>query len=446
MTGALRRAKIRWRAELKDAISYGAAGRLGRILFSLMQLALTSSPPKQVAREIALIRLLGAGALRSWLVRRVQRAIDHQPDVVIQAHTSFGGKGLDGQPVTRTAMLKAPGANGERGVIYSLFEYNWARIAAGTNLRVLLSEYDVVWVASWSPTDYLPLARILADSDPGTPIYVQASNMAEVPLLETFHPRIRALPFLSCESVNPASFQPLPRAERDIDLLVVSNWAPFKRHFELFRALRLLPAGLRIVCVGQQEQGHTREGIRQLAASYRVPQQITYYESLPWTEVRALQVRSKAAAIFSRREGHCIAAVEALFADASLGLMHGGHVGPAIYISDTNGVLLRPGHVSEDLARLIEDAPSRTPREWALAHIGSGRAEVKLNDWLKERAAERSLPWTTDIAQMSYAPYPRVESADACERLRPAFDALHRAFPKVFEADLFESNQKQRAT
>jgi len=442
MSGVLERAKIRWRVQLQDTISYGTLGRTGRVLLSLAMLPLSFSATKRVARETALIRLLGAGALRSWLVRRVQRAIDQHPDVVIAAHATFGSKGLDGKPVTRTAMLKGAGANGERGVLYSLFEYNWARIAAGTNVRDLLRQYDVIWVASWSPTDYLPLARVLADSDPDTPIYVQASNMEEVPLLEAFHPRIRVIPFLPCEAIDPAAFQPLPRDQRDIDLLVISNWAPFKRHFELFRALRSLPASLRIVCVGQPELGHTRDEIRRLAASYGVPQEIEFHESIPPTEVRVMQDRSKAAAIFSRREGHCMSAVEALFADASLGLMDGGHVGPVIYINEATGVRLRPGHVSEDLARLIADAPARTPREWALKHLGSPGATVKLNAWLREQAAGRSLPWTTDIASMSWVPYPWVDDALAREGLAPAVAALHREFPAVFGADLVEASRK----
>lgn len=442
MIAAMQRAMIRWRVELQDVISYGTVGRTGRVVLSLVMLPLTFSATKRVARDTALIRLLGAGGLRSWLVRRVQRAIDHHPGLVIQAHAAFGSKGLDGKPVTRTAMLKGTGPNGERGVLYSLFEYNWARIAAGTDLRALLRQYDVIWVASWSPTDYLPLARILADSDADTPIYVQASNMEEVRLLEAFHQRIRVIPFLPCEAIDPAAFQPLPRDQRDIDLLVISNWAPFKRHFELFRALRSLPASLRIVCVGQPELGHTRDEIRRLAASYRVPQEIEFHESIPPTEVRAMQDRSKAAAIFSRREGHCMSAVEALFADASLGLMDGGHVGPVIYIDEATGVRLRPGHVSEDLARLIGDAPARAPRKWALEHLGSGRAAVKLNDWLKERSAERSLPWTTDIASMSWVPYPWVDDAAARERLGTAVAELHRQFTGAFPADLLDSSRR----
>ncbi len=432
---------LRSKVELQDAISYSKLGLAGRIFLHLATMLLSFSPVKRVAREIALLRLLGAGALRSWLVQRVQRTIADDPEIVIQAHATFGSRGLDDKPVTRTTMLKGAGPNGERGVLYSLFEYNWARIAAGTDLRALMCQYDVIWVASWSPTDYLPLARILADSDVNTPIYVQASNMNEVPLLEAFHPRVRVIPFLPCESLDSNAFRPLPRDERDIDLLVISNWAPFKRHFELFRALCSLPANLRIVCVGQPEAGHTLDEIRRLAASYGVPQQIEFHQSIPLADVRALQTRAKAAAIFSRREGHCMSAVEALFADASLGLMDGGHVGPIIYINEATGIRLRSGHVGDDLTRLITEAPMRTPRDWALAHLGSDRAAAKLNGWLKERAADRALPWSTDISLISWAPYPWIDSAEVRQRLNPSAVALHQLYPNVFRADIIDSSR-----
>lgn len=442
MSGSIQALKIRCRVQLQDMISYGALGRGARVLVGLARLIITFSPVARIARQTALIRLLGSGALRTWFVARVQASVNNTPKLVVQAHATFGTKGLDSAPVTRTAMMKAPGSGGERGVLYSLFEYNWARIAAGTgDLRALLAVYDVIWVASWSPTDYLPLARILADSDPATLIYVQASNMAEIPLLEAFHPRIRVVPFLPCEAIDPRAFAPLSRDKRDIDLLVISNWAPFKRHFELFRALQSLPPELRIVCVGQPETGHTREEIRNLAASYRVPQAIEFHESIPAAEVRALQVRSRAAAIFSRREGHCMSAVEALFADASLGLMDGGHVGPVVYINEQTGVALRPGFVGADLMRLIADSERRSPREWALANLGADRAAEKLNAWLGARAGERDLPWTTDAVRISWSPYPWVDSAESRALLGRGASALHEQFPGVFGAGLLDQSR-----
>lgn len=432
----------RARVELRDAMAYSAAGRVARVTLGLGAALASIGREARIVGQASLLRLLEPGALRRRVVSQLQRSIAEQPAAVIRAHAAASGGGRDGAAATRTTLLKAPGPHGERGVIYSAFEYNWVRLLEGIgDLQELLRDYDVIWATSWSPTDYLDLARIIASAGPHGLIYVQGSNFGETPQLTEFHPRIRVVPNLLCEYLDPASFETRASDVRDIDLLVVSNWAPFKRHFELFRALRHMPASLRVVCVGQPERGHTRASIEQLAVAYGVPQAIEFLESLPLVEVRSLQARSKAAAIFSRREGSCVAAVEALFAGASLGLIDGAQVGSTAFVNASTGVALRPAHLSEDLLRLITDAPKRSPREWAQAHLGADRATQKLNAWLKERAVERELPWATDIVRMSWSPYPWVASAGARAELGPAVAALHARFPKVFGAGLLDESR-----
>ncbi|RBP48112.1 hypothetical protein DES53_101912 [Roseimicrobium gellanilyticum] len=338
--------------------------------------------------------------------------------------------------LTRSIILKAPGDHGERGVLMVQFEYNWYRLLNGLNdLDALASQYDILWGTSWSPTDYLLLEAILSKTT--GEIHVLPSHASEAAKLQAFHPRIQCPPVLSASDwVNPKFFTPKPHSERSTDILMVANWAPFKRHFELFSALRKMPADLRVTLIGQTEAGYTAEHIRKMMCLYRVPQQVTLLESLPIDEVTRHQCDSKVALLLSRREGSCVAAVEALFAGAALGMRDGAHVGSVQYIHEETGALLSGTQTATDLMALLENSAKLRPHEWAAKNISCHVSLGKLNGFLRDRSSARGLPWTVDLAPFHWRPYPTYSEPNAMERLQSAYDALHRRFPEVFSHDL----------
>lgn len=349
---------------------------------------------------------------------------------------------LKAPALTRSVILKAPGEGGEKGVLLMTFEYNWMRLAAGIeDLDSFTHEYDLVLSTSWSPTDYALLEWIASKTS--SRLYVQACNYSEIPKLEGFHPNIRCLQTLPCDWINPDVFRPTERVARDIDLLVVSNWAPFKRHWQLFEALAKLDPGYRIVLVGQQEAGYQIADILALAELFRVPQQLEIYESLPPERVTELQCQSKACAIFSRREGCCVSAVEALFADASLGLMEGAEVGPTAYLNAATGIPLRRAELPEQLRSLMGAGAGRQPRKWATTHLSCGRSAARLNELLQEESRNRDLPWTRDLVTPSWRPHPTLAYCDAdTTTIRAACRELNAAFPATFASDFFENSAR----
>jgi glycosyltransferase involved in cell wall biosynthesis len=344
--------------------------------------------------------------------------------------------------LTRSIILKAPGGHGERGVLMVQFEYNWYRLLNGLgNLEALTKEYDILWGTSWSATDYLLLKSILSKTT--GEVYVLPSHASEAAKLSAFHPRIQCPPVLSaCDWVNPIFFTPKPHAERSTDILMVANWAPFKRHFELFSALREMPADLRVTLIGQTEAQYTAEHIRQMMRMYRVPQQVTLLESLPIDEVTRHQCDSKVALILSRREGSCVAAVEALFAGAALGMRRGAHVGSVQYINDKTGALISGTQTATDLMALLERSATLRPHEWAARNISCHVSLGKLNTFLRERAAARNLPWSGDLAPFHWRPYPTYSEPADLSRLQPTYDDLHRRFPEVFSHDLGTTSRR----
>lgn len=349
----------------------------------------------------------------------------------------FYGPRLADPKLSRTAIAKAPGPDGEKGVILCHFEYNWLRLLAGIDdFENFDKEWTVVFTTSWSPTDYALLALALANMK--GPIYVQPCNYQEIEKLRKFHPRIRALDSLPCDWLHPDYYEPKPWAERDIDILMISNWAPFKRHWDFFRILPNLPADLRIVCVGQPENEHTLEKIRALAKRYQVPQDLEYLQSIPIAEVTKLQCSAKISVIFSLREGCCIAAAESLLAGDILAMRPNAHVGPRAYINDRTGFAFERGREAEQILEALETGAKFDSADWARETIASPVTHAKLNTLLKGEAEAAGERWTVDMFEPVWRPYPKLYRDAEHQSMAPHYDALHESYPEVFAADLIE--------
>ena len=338
--------------------------------------------------------------------------------------------------ISRTLLVKAPGANGEKGVILSYFEYNWSRLLHGIpDYADFARRYTVVHLPSWSPTNYEILARIISHTPDDQPVYLQPAHHREREKLAAFHPRIRLVDGLACDWVHPRYFEPRPWSERDIDVLVVSNWAPFKRHWELFHTLARLPRELRVVCVGQPDSGKTLADIRKLQRDFRAPQDIEYLESIPIDRVTDLQCRARVSALFSRWEGGCVAAVEALMAGSVLAMRRDARIGARAHVNVETGVTFLRHDAPARLMGALETGGSLRPREWACEHISSDQTLSRLNATLRADALAAGQLWTADLAPMCYRPYLTLVHDDDYQRLAPAAAELTERYPTVFAGD-----------
>ncbi|WP_449067157.1 glycosyltransferase [Prosthecobacter sp.] len=403
-----------------------------------------------MARAIHLTRAVSfaqSAALRQAAVGALRRApgIEGQFEVwkaaVLDAprhreRVTGGSPQLD-----RSIILKAPGPDGEKGILLMTFEYNWVRLLLGMDdaaWQAFEARYDLVLSTSWSPTDYAALALVLSRTSGR--VFVQSCNYAEIPAIEAFHPRLRCLPTLPCDWINPRKYTPLPAAERDIDILMVANWGKFKRHWDLFQALARMPAGLKVVLVGQREPGRSQDTLRRLAADFGVPQTLEIHESVPIDEVTRLQCRAKVSVIMTRREGCCVAAVESLFAGCALAMRDDAHVGPRVYIQAETGAQLRPGHLAEDLTALIERSASLRPHQWAGRELAGPVSREKVNAFLQEQTLAQGRPWTRDICQPQWRPHPTFMHTEDMEALLPEYQGLHESCPRVFSAELAQNS------
>jgi|UniRef100_UPI003783D7C9 hypothetical protein len=391
------------------------------------------------------LTLADEGPLQRMVLRSIQRLPgfdDRAPwEKAVREEPRYSRLLRETPELTRSLILKAPAANGEKGVLLMTFEYNWVRLLLGldeSGRRWMDDHYDLVLSTSWSPTDYAVLGLALASLNSN--LFVQSCNYGEIKAIEAFHPRLRCLQTLPCDWINPALYTSRSPAERVTDIVMVANWGEFKRHWELFRALRCLPADLKIVLIGQREPGRSTEIIRDLARTFGVPQKLEIHESLPIAEVARHQCQAKVSVIMTRREGCCVAAVESLFAGCALAMREDAHVGPLAYINEETGRKLRPGRIHEDLMTLLQSAKDLQPARWAREHLANEQSHVKLSALLRMEAARAGKPWTRDLAVPQWRPHPTFAREDEREALRPVYEDLNRRFPQVFPHSLIDDS------
>jgi glycosyltransferase involved in cell wall biosynthesis len=432
---------------LKDAVRHSRCLRHAAGMGWLMRGLLASDSTKRVAcltRSLALLEGRRARQRAGLALARSPGYANPAPWEAVTRSTPRYARLLQNDPrLTRTIMLKAPGADGEKGVLLLYFEYNWARLLHGLDAagrRWLDENYDIVLSTSWSPTDYAMLG--MAVSCLQSDVFVQSCNYGEIPDIEALHSRLRCLESLPCDWINPAFYSAMPAQERTTDIVMVANWGEFKRHWEFFRALRHMPPELKIVLIGQREGGRGTDTIRALARTHGVPQQLEIYESLPIAEVARHQCKAKVSVIMTLREGCCVAAVESLFAGCALAMREDAHVGPLAYINEHTGRRLRPGRLHQDLMALLEAVPRLRPQEWAVENLSCHVTHQKLNTQLRAAALSRGLPWTRDLALPHWRPYPRHANDQERDSLLPAYEELHRRFPNVFGSDLIDTSWK----
>lgn len=434
---------LRWR--LVDGLRHSASLRTSLALWHWLRSRLDRRPVAQIrhlGKALGLAEHPAVARLLAEDFRFLLRA-DLEPAwrAAVAGHPRYASLLRDQPQLTRSIVLKAPSAD-EKGVLLNYFEYNLARVLAlgDDGLAWLGSHYDLILVASWSPTDYVLLGSALLRLR--SPLFLQCANEAERSRLCALHPRLVVLPGLACDWVNPEFYQPKPMAARRIDILMVANWGEFKRHWEFFLALRRLPANLRVVLVGQREGGRDRACIERLARQLGVPQKLELLESLSIDEVTELECDARVSVILSRREGGCVAAVESLFAGCALAMRADAHIGSAAHINQHTGRRLRPGRIAQDLATLLADTGSLDPHTWASAHIRHDLTLQRINAVLRDQAKADGRPWTSNLAVPHWRPHPTLAHASDRHRLQPAYAELHRHFPNLVGSDLMERSHR----
>lgn len=367
---------------------------------------------RSVVRLCAAARLAGSDALQAALQERIRARLDRLNPAAVDLSEFF--RIDDPAWLSKAAILKPYLGPTEKGVVFVSFEREWIKLARLEKMREFAERYTLVVSPSSSPhnlINYL-FPRIWPER-----YFSLISNPEDLVVLPRVSDRFEALPLYASQWVNPDLFEPRPHAERNFDLLMVASFGKVKRHHVLFRALRRMPRRLRILLIGQDQEGRTADTIRQEARWYGVADRFELRADQKYPQVCRAFCDARASLVLSRREGSCVVVTESFFADTPVALLEGAVLGSRVFLNDRTGVFLRERDLARGLTRFLEEADRFSPRAWALETISCYKSTKILNDLLRERALARGAVWTTDLAPLQWSPDPRLAREDDRRRL-----------------------------
>jgi glycosyltransferase involved in cell wall biosynthesis len=332
---------------------------------------------------------------------------------------------IDDPRIPRSAILKPYLGPREKGVLFISFEKEWFKLLAHCDLQEFNDRYFLVVSPSGSPHNIVNY--VFAAAYPGK-VFTLISNAGDQALLPRVGHNFVVVPLYASHWVLPELFQPLPLAERDVDLCMVANFAKFKRHFALFQALRRMPKNLRVLLIGQDQDGRTAATIQREAAYYGVADRFTVQGNLSYSGVSAALCRARASVILSRREGSCVVVAESLFADAPASVLETAEIGSRAFINPATGRFLHDGRLAEELTELVERAGNYRPRAWAEHNISCYRSTASLNDLLRQHALADGQQWTQDLVPLCWRPDPALVRPADVEQMQAARRDMQERF------------------
>jgi glycosyltransferase involved in cell wall biosynthesis len=370
--------------------------------------------PEDHADRLLLIASLCAAArlVRSpSKIRQIEERIVEHAALLdpLKADWSDYGPRMDSAWINRGVVLKPYVGPREPGVVYIGFEFEWMRLLLHARVREFAERYTLIVAPSSSP--YNPINFAFPAAYP-TSLYTLINHDEDAEILRRVSPKYRVVPMYTSHWVNPAIYRPRPRSERDIDILMVAAWGKVKRHHLLFRALRRMPASLKVVLIGQDQDGRTQATMRREAGWYGVADRFEMRTNVSHSEVREIFCRAKISLLLSLREGSAVVVPESLFADTPVALLHNADNGSRGFINEHTGRLLSEKDMAGQLMDFLGNADRCTPRAWAEANISCFKSSDRLNEILRGDALRDGREWTRDIYALCWQPDPRLVHAE----------------------------------
>lgn len=293
--------------------------------------------------------------------------------------------------LSKSAIIKVK-KDGEKGCMLVGFEHELDRLIAHTESKDVLADYDILFMPTWQPFFSFALLRILKKNKDSLVLLPSSQSCYYRAMMLPEH--FRALPFHASSWINHELYQP---KEKNIDILMVANFATYKRHKLLFSAMVDLPKDLRVVLIGRPLADRTLNDIVDEARTFGVEKRIKFIEGPTSEVVREHLCRAKLVLGLSGREGSYVSLAEALFADAAVAVYSNAHIGTKNYINPQTGFLLQPDMpLSKQILECLKRVHTLRPRDWAAANISAQVNVSSLNKLLANESFACEKQWTAD--------------------------------------------------
>lgn len=333
---------------------------------------------------------------------------------------SFSLAGSGPHDLFRDLIVLKAATPSEQGVILLKYVRTFDAVVALLDHERLFARYRVVLEPCWAGYALPSLLMYAALPDP---VVVQCFTRDDLAFVREVGAPLVPVGLGPADWVNAEIFQAAGEgAEPTHDLVMVANWAPHKRHAQLFRALaELRDRRLRVLLVGFPWGGRTADDIRREAAAYALDHvTLDIVESVPAVEVARRVARCRAFVFLSRKEGDNKALVEAMFANVPVIVYEGTIGGATSRVNPQTGVLTSDAALPQTIRRVLDGADRYAPRAWALAHTGAAAATRIVDAALRDSARAQGRLYTTAIVETTNAP--NLAYRDAADRQRFAAD------------------------
>jgi hypothetical protein len=226
------------------------AGMASRALAAAAHLR-TRQPERALALRVRAARACPDPERRQRLETQLRElAATLDPATLDWGQVSYSA--TDRREVPKAIILKPPISRAEKGILYVTFEDQWLRLLRGGQASGVAERYDLLLGPTWSPPHDLPLL-VAARLWPG-PLYTLLSNLDDAATMRRLSDRLVPVPLLASSWVNPDAYRGYLGSAKEYDILMVANFAPYKRHWLFFQMLRGLPRRYRVLLLGAARQ------------------------------------------------------------------------------------------------------------------------------------------------------------------------------------------------
>ncbi len=414
------------RIQAEDKLRYNPSVR--NLLVSTILLKAPGTPAASTAEVAQTVhklcqaaRLAASGAMmlraEAAIVRQLP-AIDPRQVPWVEFLPDFGA-----ERIYKTIVLKRYVSKREKGVVFVSFENQMVRLAKATDLKQFAERYTLVLSPSWSPPHSIA-SYLFPRLYPGT-IFCLISNPHDLDIFPRISNTYRMVPLYASNWFDPRKYTAIAAAEKNIDILMVANFGKVKRHHAFFAALRELPRNYRILLVGQNERGRTRETMLSEAAAFGVRDRFEIRQDVPYAELQEIFARARISLVLSRREGSCVVVVESMFANTPVGVYEDAEMGSRVFVNERTGRLLKHGNLAAQLKDFVASSAQFQPRAWGMENgVDCVASSQRLNEILKQHALSSDGEWTEDIAALCWRPDPKYYDPLDQARLRPCYEEI----------------------
>jgi glycosyltransferase involved in cell wall biosynthesis len=297
----------------------------------------------------------------------------------------------------RSILLKPAVDQCERGVLLVSFESQLEELLRSAAFEEVEQRYLIAFLPTWQPAHSRALFLLAARAR--LPYVVMPASQADLALPNVLGKLCCTVPLQASNWSSASDFARSASIDRDIDILMVANFAGYKRHWRLFEGLTQLSQPLRVVLAGTPWEGRHAVDLLREARAFGVTMPIEIVSNPSNPEIASLMRRARLLCALSHKEGSYIAVAEALLAGTPVAMFRDAVIGSKIFINDKTGILLERGRsLGPQLLSALRVADSLDPRDWAARTISAEASGPLLNSALQRVARSHGERWSMDIA------------------------------------------------